>query len=177
MKIKSATVNDQDYIVPDDGVYRAELTKIEDAGLSTYANERTGEFEHRFKVTWTIRDPESEYDEVEVCEWFNSRTATYNDPSTGKQSKFYPFLKAHLGRDYNPDIDEDENGDFDLDVLVGSHVMLTLQAKTKKNGKTFSNPVSAAPIRKKKAAAPPAKPVKQVVEEDEDDESIWEDVA
>lgn len=175
MKIKSAVVSDQDYIVPDDGVYRAELTKVEDAGLSQHANAK-GDFEPRFKCSWEIRDEESEFDGVEVCAWFNVRTATYHDPATGKQSKFYPFLKAHLGRDYDPERDEDENGDFDLETLVGSHVMLTLQTKTKKDGRTFGDPVSAAPIRKKKAAAPPPKPAKPPVD-DEDDESIWEEVS
>lgn len=175
MKIKSATSAEQDWITPDDGVYRAELTAIEDAGLSSFANERTGEYEPRFKATWTIRDPESEFDGVSVTEWFNARTATYNNPEKNKQSKFYPFLKAHLGRDYAPEIDEDENGDFDLDVLVGTHVMLTIQTKAKKDGRTFGGPVSAAPIRKKKRVAPPPPPVAE--DDDDDDEGIWGEVA
>lgn len=172
MKIKSATTAEQDWITPDDGVYRAELTAIEDAGLSAFANEKTGEFEPRFKATWTIRDPESEFDGVTVTDWFNANKATFYDPKTGKQSKFYPFLRAHLGRDYDPGVDEDENGDFDLDVLLGTYVMLTVQAVTKKDGRTFGKPVSAAPIRKKRKATPPPPPA-----DDEDDESIWEEVA
>lgn len=175
MKIKSSTSAEQDWITPDDGVYRAELTEIADAGLSSFANERTGEFEPRFKATWTIRDPESEFDGVTVSEWFNARTATYHDPAKNKYSKFYPFLRAHLGRDYDPERDEDEHGDFDLDVLLGTVVMLTVQTKTKKDGRTFGQPVSAAPIRKKKKAAPPPPP--QDDEDDEDDEAIWEEVA
>lgn len=166
MKLPKPKTGSDEFIVPEDGVYRCELTQVKDPEPSRFAND-AGEFPLRFEAVWTIRDEESEYDGVTVREWFNF------DSCTHEKSKFYPFLKALLGRDY----DEEEDEDLDLEDFVGKHVMLTLTATTKKDGRVFSKPTGAAPIRKKKATAPPP-PKKKAVEPDEDEDAeLWDEDA
>lgn len=145
-----------DFELIDDGVYRAEFTKAKDPEPSKFANDN-GDFPLRFEVVFTIQDPESDFDGATVREWFNWESATH------ERSKFYPYLKALLGRDY----DEDEDEDLDIADLEGRQIMLTVATKTKNNGNTVSVPQGAAPVRTKKKVKPAPKPA--------DDEELWDD--
>lgn len=169
MQLPKPKAGAEDFIIPDDGVYRCEFSQCKDPEPSRFPNDK-GEYPLRFETVWTVREPESEFDGAEVREWFNWESCTH------ERSKFYPFLKALLGRDY----DEDEDDELDINDLLGKHVMLTLTTVTKKNAqgqeRTFSKPSGAAPIRKKKAAEAPVKRAKPAPAED-DDAELWDEDA
>lgn len=155
MKLPKPKAGSGEFDLIDEGVYRAEFTKAKDPEPSKFAND-DGEYPLRFEVVFTIRDEESEFDGATVRDWFNWESATH------EKSKFYPYLKALLGRDY----DEDEDEDLDIADLEGKHIMLTVATKTKKSGDKVSVPAGAAPIRRKAKAKP--KPV-------EEDDELWDD--
>lgn len=145
-----------DFELIDDGVYRAEFTKAKDPEPSKFANDN-GDFPLRFECVFTIMDEESDFNGATVRDWFNWESATH------EKSRFYPYLKALLGRDY----DEDEDEDLDIADLEGRQIMLTIATKTKKSGGVVSVPAGAAPVRTKKKAKPAPKPA--------DDEELWDD--
>lgn len=156
MKLPKPKAGSGEFELIDDGVYRAEFTKAKDPEPSRFAND-AGEYPLRMECVFTIRDEESEFDGATVREWFNWESATH------EKSKFYPYLKALLGRDY----DEDEDADLDIAELEGKHIMLTIATKTKKNGTVVSAPAGAAPIRAKKKPKAAPKPA--------EDDDLWDE--
>jgi hypothetical protein len=157
MKLPKPSESKGDFQVPDPGVYRMEFTSYDEPELSRFKKEN-GDDAWRVKLEFVIRDEESDFDGSKVMAWFSW--------SMHPKSKLYPIVKAMLGRE----IDDDEEPD--LDELIGTHIMGTLDHKTSKRDdgseRTFANLIAASPVRKKKPslAAPPKKAPAPVADDD-----------
>ena len=161
MKLPKPSDSNADFVVVDEGVYRMEFSKYEGPLESAFKND-DGSPKFRVKLFFTIRDEESDFDGETVSQYFGLSM----HPT---KSKLYPIIKAIAGKE--PDEDEE----FDLDGLVGRHIMGTVgHTKKVKDGQemVYANLTSAAPIRKKKAVAtPPPPPAEEDDPFDEDEDA------
>lgn len=67
--------------------------------------------------------------------------------SLNSKAKLFQTIGAMRGKIQPEELDE--NGDFDLDGLIGTNCLITIQHTTKDDGRVFANVTGVAPLPKK----------------------------
>ena len=144
--------SENEYPMPEPGVYLIELTGLSEVRPSKFANDKTGIHHPEQEFYFQIKDSEAFPVDEEFIDFqlkVYVRVDTFYDGSgAGSPAKVFLITQAMYGSEFDPDLI------YDTEDLIGKRCLGTVAHKVtfdeQGNKKTWANLTSYAPVKKAK---------------------------